>query len=295
MRSALITGCTGYIGSSLAKTLIKQNWKVHGLVRKNSSKKYLKGCLDKIFLHELSDDLKCLNSIVEKSNPDIVFHLASNSNLEESSRNTINLIQSNITFTSLLVEAMLSNNVHQLINTGTHWQYDNDGNYSPINLYTATKQAIQDIIYFYTISTNLKCIHLILYDVYGPLDKRPKLLNHIVKSAGGKEPLKLTSGEQYIDYVYIDDVVNAYIIAYERIKNKNNNSNEIFSVRTEKPVKLKKVIRELLNILKIEVRLAWGEKNFREREIMFPNMTIKKLPDWEHKVNLSEGLQLSFK
>ena len=60
-----------------------------------------------------------------------------------------------------------------LVNTGTSWQHYENKDYSPVNLYAATKQSFEAILQYYVEVASLKAITLKLFETYGLDDPRP--------------------------------------------------------------------------------------------------------------------------
>ena len=178
----LITGGTGFIGSHIAKKLVDLGNEVYILVRDSSNLDLLKGYEKKISFQEYNGTYLSLEKALKTSKPDLVFHLASVFISRHKPDDIDGLISSNILFGTKLVEAMVQNGASALINASTSWQHFKNSDYSPVNLYAATKQGMEDIIKYYVEAENLSVVHLKLFDTYGPNDPRPKLMNLLKKS-----------------------------------------------------------------------------------------------------------------
>ncbi len=201
--------------------------------------------------------------ILCKSKPVIVFHLASLFLVQHQSNEIESLIKSNILFGAQLVEAMVKKETYKLVNTGTSWQHYNNEDCGPVNLYSATKQAFEAILKFYAEATPLKAITLKLFDTYGPNDPRPKLFNLLKKVAEEQKPLAMSPGEQLIDIVYIDDVVDAFIIAAERLLNDKVEHYEDYAVSSGSPIKLRDLVKIYEEVIgsyrqRIANRVGWS-------------------------------------
>ena len=207
---ALITGVTGFVGSHLARRLVKDNWKVTAIIRSSSNRDLIRDIENSIQLYEYDGTVASMQTILAESQPEIIFHLASFFVSEHQFQDIAKLIHSNIIFGTHLVEAAISNDCFHFINTGTSWQHFENESYNPVNLYAATKQAFNDILKYYVEAHKLKVVTLKLYDTYGPDDPRPKLINLLKRTAETGETLDMSLGEQLIDLVHVDDVVNAY-------------------------------------------------------------------------------------
>ncbi|MBP0015937.1 MAG: NAD(P)-dependent oxidoreductase [Cyanobacteria bacterium SBLK] len=292
--TVLVTGATGFIGKNLVAALIHKGYEVHALVRPTSDARDLQLLDKQIKLHSHKGSTEQLLDIFARVKPDLVFHLASLFVAEHRSSQVQDLIQSNILFGTQLLESMVENGVSKLINTGTSWQHYNinieDSIYNPVCLYAATKQAFEAIIKYYSEAKGIHVMTLKLSDTYGPGDKRKKLFYHLKKAAIEGKPLKMSLGEQFLDLVYIDDAIDAFLQAAvlvdsELVKKVNCN----FSVTSGNLVKLKNIIALYNKLSPKKVLVEWGGRPYRQREVMIPWIG-KSLPSWKAKVSLEEGL-----
>ena len=288
---ALITGATGFVGSRLAQRLVRQDWEVHVIVRPASKLEQLDGIRDRIKIYEHDGSTEHLENIVAAAKPEIVFHLASLFLAQHHAKDIVPLIHSNLQFGTQLVEAMVKNGVYRLVNTGTSWQHYENQDYSPVCLYAATKQAFEALLQFYLETTPLKVVTLKLFDTYGPNDPRPKLFRLLKATAEQQEPLAMSPGEQLIDLVYIDDVVEAYLVAAERLQAGLVYAHESYAVSSGQPISLKELVRLYEQVIGKELPIQWGGRPYRPREVMVPWNKGDKLPGWEPKVGLIEGIK----
>ena len=287
---ALVTGATGFVGSHLIQRLVKDNWQVHILVRPTSSWQQLESIKNKINIHIHDGTTEGLLNIFSEVKPSIVFHLASLFLAQHTSNDIVPMMQSNINFGTQLLEAMVKNEVHCLVNTGTSWQHYENKDYSPVCLYAASKQAFEAILQFYWETTPLKAITLKLFETYGKNDPRKKLLSLLEKTAKQQEVLAMSPGEQLIDIVYIDDVIEAYLMAAERLLSGKVNDYEEYKVSTESPLKLKEFVEIYQQEIGFNLPIEWGGRPYRPREVMIPWNKGALLPGWKAKVSLKEGI-----
>lgn len=294
LQVALITGATGFIGSHLVRRLVKDGWNVHIIVRPESDLAILQGVAKQLIVHRHDGTTGSMLEIVAAAKPEIVFHLASLFLAQHRSNDIEPLVTSNITFGTQLVEAMVANKCFHLINTGTSWQHYENEDYNPINLYAATKQAFEDILRYYVETSPLRVITLKLFDTYGPDDPRPKLFSLLKKVIETQETLAMSPGEQLIDLVYIDDVVDAFIIAAVRLMKGNGEVQENFAVTSGNPIRLKELAREVAKACGRPIPIQWGGRPYRLREVMVPWTVGRVLPSWQPFVNIKEGLRRVF-
>ena len=267
-------------------------WDVHALIRRESSVSALARMANKIELHVMDGHRNGgdLYDIIGAANPQIVFHLASLFQAEHKRGDIPLLIESNIAFGAKLVDAMLENGVRNFINTGTSWQHYNGDAYNPVSLYAATKQAFEAIIAFYVESSHLKVITLKLSDTYGPGDRRRKLFTLLRDSAERQDSILMSPGEQFVDLVYIDDVVQAYVVAAERLLN-TTDCREEYSVSSTELYKLREVVEMYADIAQVNLQVQWGGRAYRKREVMVPWRTGRWLPGWQPIVSLADGIR----
>ena len=292
-RSVIVTGATGFIGSNLVFSLIRKGFDVHILVRDTSDLSILGNIVESCTVHIYNGsivDLKKTFSIVKPSH---VFHLASLFLAQHDELNITDLLESNIIFSSHVVEAMVSEGVPFLINTGTSWQHYTEGDFNPVNLYAATKQAFESILKYYIEARGLKVISLILFDTYGPNDPRKKILSLLNDVSKSGDTISMSEGEQMIDLVYIDDVISAYLSAYKNIVQQIVGHSR-YGVATNRPLSLKSLVLEFEQVLGVKVNVNWGKRPYRNREVMVPWLGSQKLLNWEARVELDEGLIRSF-
>jgi len=289
-RKAIVTGATGYLGSHLARRLVRDGWEVHLIVRPSSSLALLEGVTDRVSIHEHDGSTEGMRSILTTANPVVVFHLASLFKAGHVAQDIVPLVASNILFGTQLLEAMAVCGVEFLVNTGTSWQHYENRDYSPVNLYAATKQAFEDILRFYAETTSIKAINLMLYDTYGPRDSRPKLFSLLRRAAGEGTVLAMSEGEQLLDLVYVDDVIQAYKVAAERLLGNGVCQLESFNVSSGHPVQLRDLVKLYAGISAQPLRVEWGGRPYRPREVMVPWNRGETLPGWKPVIGLEEGL-----
>lgn len=286
---AVVTGATGFIGSHLVRHLLRAKWQVHAIVRPESDHSALGG-ESSLKVHEHTGSMDSMLSIFTDTQPDVVFHLASLFLSKHQSVDIDRLVESNILFGVQLVEAMTQVGVKALVNTGTAWQHYEGQQYSPVNLYAATKQAFEALLDYYTEASGLRSITLKLHDTYGPRDPRPKLVNLLVRVAESNESLAMSPGEQQLSLVHIDDVVSAFEIAAERLLERPDIKRENFSLESTQTCTLKQLVSEFEMLVGRVLPIRWGARPYREREVMAP-WTGNKLPRWEQRVDLRSGLR----
>ena len=287
-RSALITGVTGFVGGKLAERLISEGWTVHALVRESSTLPDL----PKARFHEHDGTVEGLTQIVREAAPDVVFHLASLYLADHQPGQVDDLVASNVLLPAQLVEAMTAVGALRLVNTGTAWQHYGTQEYNPVNLYAATKQACADLLLYYHDARRLSVVTLKLFDTFGAGDKRRKLVQLLVDAAKSGEGLDMSPGEQIIDLTHVDDVVDAFILAGERLLLNDRTLNEDYLISGQR-LSVRELVATVATALRRPIRANFGVRPYRNREVMAPVMPAEaaRLPGWRPERPLEGAVQ----
>ena len=291
-RRALVTGASGFVASHLVKRLVRDSWTVHIVARPESDLDGALGpVLERCTVHRHDGSTEHLCQIVESARPDVVFHLASLFIATHTPAQIKPLITSNLLFGTQLLEACARGGVRCFVNTGTAWQHFHDQSYEPVCLYAATKEAFEKLIEYYTSAEELRAITLYLFDTYGPGDRRHKLLHLLREAAIEGRPLDMSEGRQRIDLTYIDDVVDAFIVAATRICGQRDAQHERYAVCSKERPSLRELIELIGKIMGSSLNVTWGGRPYRAREVMEPWSPPQVLPDWKTRVSLQKGLK----
>ncbi len=288
-RVVLVTGASGYIGGHLVSRLARDGWQVHMVVRKGSLLPAAPE-FSQAVKHTHDGTTEGMIRLVAEAKPEVIFHLASLFLAQHEPGDVEPLVLSNVLFGSQLLEAMRVNGVSQIVNTGTSWQHYNNDDYSPVCLYAATKQAFEDILAYYSEAASIKAVTLQLFDTYGPDDPRPKLFHLLNKAAKSREVLAMSPGEQLIDLVYIDDVIDAYLCAIAAL-GVLPVGHHVYAVSSGKPVPLRELVSIYEKAVGVNLSIDWGKRTYRPREVMVPWNRGRSLAGWYPRVSLSDGIR----
>lgn len=288
MKKLLITGSTGFIGQHLLQSL-SQEHEVHVLIRPSTRWDDERNLKKFIF----SDNIGELKEYIVRNQIEGIIHLASLFIAQHQSYQCKDLILSNVFLGTALLEAAKETSVQWFLNTGTYWQnYLHDSTeYDPVNLYAATKQAFIDIAKYYTETSDIKFVTLKICDTYGPKDPRRKLMSLFKQYAESGEQLKMSPGEQKINLLYIDDVVNGFITLVNLLCNKTQLKNE-YVLSAKKTYSLRELAGIFETVSKKKLNILWGGLPYREREVMTPWQQGNLVPGWKQKTDIHQGIQL---
>lgn len=288
-RRALVTGATGFVGAHLCSHLVAQGWEVTALCRPQSATEVLPtaGTAQVTRWH---GGLPALSDILERTRPDVVFHLASLFLADHQPHQVESVIAANIEFGALLLEAMSCAGIGAFVNTGTFWQHYKGAPDRPVNLYAATKKAFEAVLGYYTDAHGLRAITLKLSDTYGPNDQRGKLVSLLLRLAREGGELAMSPGGQEVDLVHINDVTRAFAVAGERCLTLPKGAYENYSLSSGEILTLRSLVELFGELAGKRLSITWGGRPYRSREVLQIWRGGERLPGWEPQICLREGL-----
>lgn len=286
----LVTGATGFVGRHLVKKLVDLEYRVFISLLPEEDSPFCTEIKTHVFQYmNIKEDIQYLkdNYIIG------VIHLASLYISAHQSDQATQLIDSNVKFGTHILESSVKANVKWFINTGTFWQHFNNADYSPVNLYAASKQAFDSIAQYYIETNQIKFCTIKLSDTFGPNDSRPKIFNLWQKIAMTGELFEMSPGDQLIDISYIDDIVDAFYLLVVQLQTDNlpfiNGS--CFAVNADERITLKDLALTFERVTGYRLNIKWGAKPYKDREVMSPWSKGKRVPKWEPKFGIYDGLK----
>jgi nucleoside-diphosphate-sugar epimerase len=287
-RNVLVTGATGFIGGELVQGLLdKTDSNIVVLGRPISNVEKFKN-QPRVTVVQSEWTLGECQKLVRDFRPTATFHVATNFLSAHKPEDVPGLLDANVRFPSLLLEALSELDESLFVNVGTAWQHWHADGYRPVCLYAATKQSFQDILDFYVTTNKFAAVTLKLGDVYGPSDTRNKIMNHLIKSAYEGNPLSLSPGDQKLDYVHVSDVVRAFIMILAAPPKLG--LHEVYSLSSGTPISLKDLAALIAKTSGRSLNVDFGGRPYRDREVMKPWMG-PQLPGWGPAVSLEQGMK----
>lgn len=289
-KRVLITGGTGYIGSSIvAKLLENESFSIALIVRdENRAMELFSNQVEYI----VYNTKKFKTSITDFS-PHIVLHLAAYSTSLDTVEEMTKLVENNIIFTSIFLDALSQCQVELFINTGSFSEfYYNNDTLSPTYYYSATKIATKYIVDYFSKKNNFKYIHAILYTVYGKKSNNKKIIDYALDSLESITPIKMSDGNQILDFVHIDDVVSFYMNLIVNYVDLNITLTD-YHVGTAKGISIREMVTVLENITEKKANIEWASITSRPLDTIqaiAKNVLTEKELHWRATLNLQSGL-----
>ena len=283
-----ITGATGFIGTNLIDFFLKRNINITINIRKKNLITFSQSINTYSLQHgSIEDDI----IFFKKNKFDGVIHLASLYLKSHNPSDVKDLVDSNIGFSTHVLECAVKSNVKWFINTGTFFQNKNKKIYSPVNLYSATKEAFINLAKYYYENDMIKFYTIKIPDTYGPNDTRPKLINILLESIFSNKQISMQGNpNQLLNLVHVNDVINAfYLLSTQLFNNSDSFENGfVFSLDSSAKYTLKE-ITDIINLCSNnKLNISW--KNSSKTILINSPKNIDKVPNWKQKTSLKNGI-----
>ncbi len=283
-----ITGATGFIGTNLIDFFLKKNINLTINIRKKNLITFSQSINTYSLQHgSIEDDI----IFFKKNKFDGIIHLASLYLKSHKPSDVKDLVDSNIGFSMHVLECAIQSNVKWFINTGTFFQNKNRKNYSPVNLYSATKEAFMTMSKYYYENDMINFYTIKIPDTYGPNDTRPKLINILLESIFSNKQISMQGNpNQLLNLVHVNDVVNAFYLLSTQLFNNSDSFENGFVFSLDSTVKY--TLKEITDIINLcsnnKLNVSW--KNASDNLSITSPININKVPNWKQKISLKNGI-----
>ena len=235
MTTALVTGGAGFIGSHLADRLLAEGHRVISVDDLSTGRianlAEARGYGKEFTFFNMDIRADGLTPLFERHRPEVVFHLAAQSGVRPSLEDPVKDASINVMGTLNVLECATKVGVRKVIyaaSGGTLYgepkrlpvkETAAQGSY-PLSPYGISKKIVLDYLGFYQRYRGLDFTALALGNVYGPRQDPHGEAGVIAifasRMLGGERPAIYGDGNQTRDYVFIDDVVHAFVQAMDR-------------------------------------------------------------------------------
>ena len=292
----LLTGGTGMIGANLAHRLVADRHQVFVLTRERSNRIRLQSLEGRIqFLVADVVDAAGVRYAVEQVDPEVVYHLASTPfNPPTISAQTH--MQVIVMGTLNVLDALVGRPGVRVIYTGSAAEYGSgsklreDSPLIPGTILGAAKAAASILMQTYARLRQMETVVLRLFTPYGPWEHPRRLIPYTILSALDGRDVPISQGKQQRDYCYIDDVVNALILAGTR----SVPSGAVFNICSGGGIPIRDVVELTLELMGNPVRALVGALPTRPDEIweMSGDITAaREVLGWGPRMSLEDGLR----
>ena len=299
MKKVLITGGAGFIASNFVRKFLKLGYKVYVIEKKESNFWRLEDIKNKIKINYINlKDFSRLESFIIKTKPQIILHFAAYGTYPRRQQDVKMMIDTNLLGTINLVNALRKIRFECFINTGSSSEYGIKNKpmretdlLEPNNLYGVTKAATTMYCQYVAKQYDLPIVSSRLFAVYGYFENRERLVPTIISPCLRNEKLKLSSPKSVRDFVFIEDVINAYL---KMIENVQKVKGEIFNIGTGKQTSIIQVVDLIKGITKSKIKPEYNQVKLAQVEPknwVADISKIKRLLDWQPRYNLKQGFK----
>ena len=306
-RRTFITGATGFLGANLVKRLVDDGALVVCLQRDASQP-------NSFDLFDLRDrvtvvngevqDLQLLQRVLNEYEIDSVFHLAAQAIVGAANRSPVSTFETNIRGTYLLLEACrLSQTVTRVIVASSDKAYGSNPTLPYVEdfplqgtfPYDVSKSCTDLIARSYALTYGLPVVITRSANIYGPGDINLSRIipGTIVSVLKNESPIIRSDGTPLREFVYVDDVVSAYLTIAEKIE---QTGGEAFNIGTDKPVQILELTNKIISLSgydgQLEPTILLQRKIDHEIDAQFLSAEkIRARVGWTAEVALDDGLE----
>lgn len=291
-KRVLLTGGNGFIGGYLKKALAESGADLYTVDKEPGR------ISDQKSIHCDIGDAGSLDEAVKEISPHVVFHMAASIDRSSEFSGIRKMIDVNVIGSLNLFESLKEIPACQsIIVAGTSEElgqnptpFDESQREDPVSPYSFSKVCVTHLsrMLYNIYQTPITVLRPTL--AYGPGQDEVMFFPALIQTLLRGELFEMTSGEQTRDFVYIDDLVNAYLLAGAR----KEHSGEVINIGSGKPYKIREVARRIATAMGRDDLLRIGARPYRKAEIMsyFTNITkAQSYLGWSPSIDIDEGIE----
>jgi dolichol-phosphate mannosyltransferase len=289
----LVTGAAGFVGANLVRRLIDDGHDVSAILQPLTDTGRLDGLTD---LRRLEGDIADRGDVERAftcARPEWIFHLAAHGAYSFQT-DVVAMARSNVVGMATILAAAERHGCTVLLNTGTSSEYGDrdhapreDEPPQPNSDYAATKAAATWLCQRAR-SRGVPVTTLRLYSAYGPFEEERRLIPTLVRAALAGTWPPLASPTVVRDYVYVGDVIDAYIAAAS-----SPYRSTVYNVASGIQTSLAELVSTATKCFSIRAKPEWGgypERLWDTRVWVGDPALIQAELGWAASTSLSDGL-----
>ena len=290
----LITGGAGFIGSHTVDALIEQGADVAIIDNLVTGKK--ENLNPKARFYNLNITDPQVEEVFKKERPEFIYHFASNVLVPKSVENPL-IEMDSIAGAINIFQNAKKYNVKKVVFSSSAFLYGNTKNLPaketepimPISPYVVSKRTVENYLEFYKRSFNLPYVVLRYSTVYGPRQFTGAMADYIRKLANNKQAEMYGDGEKTRDYIYIEDVVTANLLALDI---SSDFLDPVFNIGTGIETSLNDLYKKIAEILGKKVEPIYlPDRPGEQYRYSLDCSKAKKELGWKQRISMEEGLK----
>lgn len=299
MEKVCVTGGAGFIGSNLVDRLIEKRFEVVIIDNLSTGKK--ENINKKAEFYKL--DLRYDKEEIKKKLDGVktIFHLAANPDVKSSSLNPKSQFDNNIVATYNILEIAKELGIKEFLFTSTSTVYGiarkipTPEDYSPmlpISIYGASKLACEAMIIGYSYTYGIKSWIFRLANIIGRRATHGVLIDFIKKLRKNPNELEiLGNGKQCKSYLYIEDCINAMLLAWKKANEQVN----IFNIGNEDKIEVNEIAKIVCKELGLNPKFKYSSDEARgwvgDVPLMLLDITMIKKFGFKVRYNCKEAIK----
>ncbi len=303
----VVTGCAGFIGATVCRSLLAAGHQVVGLDDLNPAydprmKAWRLAVLRRsggFHFHQIDITERAPIADLFRAGSarpfDAVFHLAARTGVRPSVDHPEQYLEANVTGTLHVLEACRAHNVSKLVLASTSSVYGETGptpfretgeDSRPLSPYAASKKAAEVFAHSYHALYGLDVSVLRFFTVYGPAGRPDMSVFRFVRQiAEGETLVVYGDGSQQRDFTYVEDIARGTIAAVKPL------GYEIINLGGDHPVPLSEVIRLIGHRLEREPKIEYRPAHAADVLVTSADITkAREILGWRPQTSLKEGL-----
>jgi nucleoside-diphosphate-sugar epimerase len=278
----LVTGATGFIGSHLCRRLLDGGAEVHALTSTVSSvyPVRLVDIRDRITLHGGNlNDSGAMDSVVERADPSVVFHLGAYTHVGKSWERVDECIQTNIHGSVNLLQALARSSYERFVYTSTSEVYGDvavpfqeDAVVDPLSPYSVSKYAGERFCRMLHRGRGWPIVVVRPFNAYGPAQSPDRVIPEIIVKALRGERLAMTEGHQTREFNYVDDLADGFV----RAATVSGIEGEVFNIGGGEELSMRDLATTILTLMGDPIVAEFGALPERPTEIWSMRADVTK-------------------
>lgn len=293
-RKALVTGGSGFVGSHVVRGLLNAGCQVAVLARPGSSLSRLDDVRSRVTV--LTGDLADPASLLRLDRSwagDLVVHLGA-AGVGHPSAESRTLFDVNVLGTLRILELARQANATRIIYTGSCFEYgfghEGERAVAPRMPYAVSKAAGGILARTYQELAGVPTVSLRLFTPFGPSEDERRLVAHTIQSALRGQDVTMTGGSQTRDFIYVEDVAEAYV----RAAVAPGIDGETIDICTGRETRVLDMVHRILELMGNPVKPCPGAVPHRPHEVwrmLGDPRKARELLGWEAMIPLEEGIR----
>jgi UDP-glucuronate 4-epimerase len=309
MKSILITGGAGFIGSHLVERLLAEgDWRITVVddfndfydpsIKRSNIEPYISNSNFKLIEADIRDFFS-LEEVFHEGRFDCVVHLAARAGVRPSLTETRLYVETNVNGTTNLLELAREHGVKQFVFGSSSSVYgenkkvpfsEDDPIFNPISPYAATKAAGELLCHTYSHLYGMRIVCLRFFTVYGARQRPDLAIHKFAKLINAGKPIPVFGdGTTRRDYTYVDDIISGVraAIGYDQSKY------EVINLGESRTVELRELISLLENALGQKAQIDRQPKQPGDVPQTFADIAkARRLLNYNPQTQIEDGISL---